>query len=170
MGGELGDKLSATGAAGFSSIALWDREISEPIDRLRDRADLVRRSQLRVCSSKLRMFLVQLCDDVARDGNVMKLACRQRAFPGEGSHDVRSLVDNIENIGYAGDYTFEVYNDGNMRSDPLFVADMQCGASNGCKRRLKASPWLACAIAVPRLLEPSAPWFWRARREATVRI
>ena len=106
---------------------LGSRDFSEPVDSLRHRADPGRRSHLRVCSCKLTMkltmFLAQWSDDVARNGAVMKPACHQRVCPSEGRHDVRSPVDKIENIGYAGDSTFEVYNDGYMGSNPLFVAE-----------------------------------------------
>ena len=73
-----------------------------------------------------KIFLVQLADYFFeysdRQADIIELARHQRLFPGEGLHDVRPLVQALEDRGYRGDYTFEVFNDDYVNSDPMVVA------------------------------------------------
>lgn len=64
-----------------------------------------------------RVFLVQLSDlmwqDVPSFEERMATARSFRVFPGEGVHSeqLAELVLRLDGIGYAGDYSFEVFND-----------------------------------------------------------
>jgi len=64
-----------------------------------------------------RIFLVQLSDFMWRETPTfeerMTTARTFRVFPGEGVHSeqLASLVLRLEQIGYRGDYSFEVFND-----------------------------------------------------------
>lgn len=64
-----------------------------------------------------RIFLVQLSDFMWQETQSfedrMTTARTFRVFPGEGVHSdaLADLVIRLENIGYAGDYSFEVFND-----------------------------------------------------------
>ena len=73
-----------------------------------------------------KIFLVQLADYFFeysdRQADIIELARHKRLFPGEGLHDVRPLVQALEDRGYRGDYTFEVFNDDYVNSDPMVVA------------------------------------------------
>lgn len=84
-----------------------------------------------------KIFLVQLADYFFeysdRQADIIELARHQRLFPGEGLHDVRPLVRLLEARGYRGDYTFEVFNDDYVNSDPLVVAE----------RGMQAARWLS---------------------------
>lgn len=86
-----------------------------------------------------RIFLVQLADYFYTYGDrpqdMMELARHQRVFPGEGLADVRPLVQHLESRGYAGYYTFEVFNDDYVNSDPATVA----------RRGMDAARWLGGA-------------------------
>ena len=83
-----------------------------------------------------KIFLVQLADYFFeysdRQADIIELARHQRLFPGEGLHDVRPLVQLLESRGYRGDYTFEVFNDDYVNSDPMVVA----------QRGMQAARWL----------------------------
>ena len=84
-----------------------------------------------------RVFLVQLADYFYPFGPTaadhMELARHQRLFPGEGLHDVRPMVRMLEAGGYRGDYTFEVFNDDYVNSDPLAIA----------RRAMESVRWIA---------------------------
>ena len=84
-----------------------------------------------------KIFLVQLADYFFeysdRQADIIELARHQRLFPGEGLHDVRPLVQLLESRGYRGDYTFEVFNDDYVHSDPMVVAE----------RGMQAARWLS---------------------------
>jgi sugar phosphate isomerase/epimerase len=64
-----------------------------------------------------RIFLVQLSDFMWQETQSfedrMATARTFRVFPGEGVHSeaLADLVIRLENIGYNGDYSFEVFND-----------------------------------------------------------
>ncbi|MDM0045740.1 sugar phosphate isomerase/epimerase family protein [Variovorax dokdonensis] len=83
-----------------------------------------------------KIFLVQLADYFYAHGStqtdMIELARHQRLFPGEGLHDVRPLVRLLEQRGYRGSYTFEVFNDDYINSDPAVVA----------RRAMDAVHWL----------------------------
>jgi sugar phosphate isomerase/epimerase len=84
-----------------------------------------------------KVFLVQLADYFFAYGDkpldIIELARHQRLFPGEGLQDVRPLVQLLEDMGYAGDYTFEVFNDDYVNFDPLAVA----------QRAMKSARWIS---------------------------
>lgn len=64
-----------------------------------------------------RIFLVQLSDFMWQETQSfedrMTTARTFRVFPGEGAHsaELADLVIRLEKLGYAGDYSFEVFND-----------------------------------------------------------
>jgi len=84
-----------------------------------------------------KIFLVQLADYFFeysdRQSDMIELARHQRLFPGEGLHDVRDLVQLLEDKGYRGHYTFEVFNDDYVNSDPMVVG----------QRAMKSARWLS---------------------------
>ncbi|GAC1542560.1 MAG: hypothetical protein NVS2B4_21310 [Ramlibacter sp.] len=87
-----------------------------------------------------KIFLVQLADYFFeysdRPADIIELARHQRLFPGEGLHDVRELVRLLEARGYRGRYTFEVFNDDYVNSDPMVVAE----------RGMKSARWVSEAV------------------------
>jgi sugar phosphate isomerase/epimerase len=58
-----------------------------------------------------------------------------RVFPGEGVHtpQLTELVLRLQRMGYAGDYSFEVFNDDYQQMPPAVVAE----------RGRRAAEWLA---------------------------
>jgi sugar phosphate isomerase/epimerase len=64
-----------------------------------------------------KVFLVQLSDflwqETRSPEDRMETARHYRVFPGEGVHspDVTALVRKLDDTGYRGDYSFEVFND-----------------------------------------------------------
>ena len=84
-----------------------------------------------------KVFLVQLADYFFDHGpshaDMIDLARHQRLFPGEGLHDVRPLVRLLESNGYRGSYTFEVFNDDYVNSDPVVIA----------RRAMQSARWVA---------------------------
>lgn len=64
-----------------------------------------------------KIFLVQLSDFMWQETRTfeerMSTARTFRVFPGEGVHSpaLAALVQKLERLGYAGDYSFEVFND-----------------------------------------------------------
>ena len=64
-----------------------------------------------------KVFLVQLSDflwqETRSPEDRMETARHYRVFPGEGVHspDVVALVRKLDDEGYRGDYSFEVFND-----------------------------------------------------------
>jgi sugar phosphate isomerase/epimerase len=93
-----------------------------------------------------KIFLVQLADYFfeysSSPADIIELARHQRLFPGEGLHDVRDLVQTLESMGYAGHYTFEVFNDDYVASDPAVVA----------QRGIASARWVADGVLQPRAL------------------
>ena len=64
-----------------------------------------------------KMFLVQLSDflwqEVRSAEERIETARHSRVFPGEGVHSdkVAAMVRELDEMGYRGDYSFEVFND-----------------------------------------------------------
>jgi sugar phosphate isomerase/epimerase len=76
-----------------------------------------------------KIFLVQLADFMFRElpsrEERIDTARHFRVFPGEGVHgaDVAELVRRVDDMGYRGDYSFEVFNDDYVQLPaPLVVA------------------------------------------------
>ena len=65
-------------------------------------------------------------------------------FPGEGVHNdlVAELVRRLERRGYAGDYSFEVFND-DYAQMPL---------ASVCERAMRSVNWIAGRVARRSLL------------------
>jgi len=86
-----------------------------------------------------KIFLVQLSDFLwqqihSREERI-ETARHLRVFPGEGVHDdlVAELVRRLERRGYAGDYSFEVFND-DYAQMPL---------ASVCDRAMRSVHWIA---------------------------
>jgi sugar phosphate isomerase/epimerase len=86
-----------------------------------------------------RIFFVQLSDfmwnEVRTPEERMATARTFRVFPGEGVHtpQLTELVLRLQRMGYAGDYSFEVFNDDYQQMPPSVVA----------ARGRRAAEWLA---------------------------
>ena len=86
-----------------------------------------------------RIFLVQLSDfmwnEVRTPEERMATARTFRVFPGEGVHseELKRLVQMLDRMGYAGDYSFEVFND-DYQGLPLATV---------AERAHRAAVWLA---------------------------
>ena len=86
-----------------------------------------------------RIYLVQLSDfmwnEVRTPEERMATARTFRVFPGEGVHtpQLTDLVQRLQRMDYAGDYSFEVFNDDYQQMPPAVVAE----------RGRRAAEWLA---------------------------
>ena len=86
-----------------------------------------------------KIFLVQLADFMWQEARTfeerMATARTFRVFPGEGVHSEQlvDLVLKLDALGYAGDYSFEVFNDDYVQMPLPFVAE----------RARKSALWLA---------------------------
>jgi sugar phosphate isomerase/epimerase len=86
-----------------------------------------------------KIFLVQLSDFMWQETRTfeerMATARTFRVFPGEGVHTAQivDLVQKIDAVGYAGDYSFEVFNDDYVQMPLPFVA----------QRARQSALWLA---------------------------
>ncbi|QKO20866.1 sugar phosphate isomerase/epimerase [Rhodoferax sp. BAB1] len=86
-----------------------------------------------------RIFLVQLSDFMWNETPTfeerMATARTYRVFPGEGVHttELIDLVQKLDRLGYAGDYSFEVFNDDFVQMPLPMVAE----------RARKSALWLA---------------------------
>ena len=86
-----------------------------------------------------KIFLVQLSDFMWQETRSfeerMATARTFRVFPGEGVHseEIAQLVLRLDRLGYAGDYSFEVFNDDYLNL-PLPVV---------CERARRSAVWLA---------------------------
>jgi sugar phosphate isomerase/epimerase len=95
-----------------------------------------------------RIFLVQLSDFMWNETPTfeerMTTARTFRVFPGEGVHSdaLSDLVLRLDRLGYAGDYSFEVFND-DYQQLPLPTV---------CSRAKRSAQWLAESV-----LHRSAP-------------
>jgi sugar phosphate isomerase/epimerase len=76
-----------------------------------------------------KIFLVQLSDfmwqEIRSREEGINTARHFRVFPGEGVHGdaVSGLVRQLDQMGYRGDYSFEVFNDDYMQMPPPVVTD-----------------------------------------------
>ena len=95
-----------------------------------------------------KVFLVQLADFMWQETRTpqerMETARHFRVFPGEGVHSaaLAELVRKLDRMGYAGDYSFEVFNDDYQQLPLPYVA----------QRAAHAALWLANGV-----LQRSAP-------------
>lgn len=86
-----------------------------------------------------RIFLVQLADFMWNEVPTLEeritTARTFRVFPGEGVHSglIVDLVRRLDELGYAGDYSFEVFNDDYQQMPPDSV----------CARARRSALWLA---------------------------
>ncbi len=86
-----------------------------------------------------KIFLVQLADFMWQETKTfeerMTTARTFRVFPGEGVHSeqLAELVQRLDRLGYAGDYSFEVFNDDYQQMPLPMVAE----------RGQRAALWLA---------------------------
>jgi len=84
------------------------------------------------------IFLVQLSDfmwnAIRSTAEQHATATHFRVFPGEGAHSdaLANLVRRLDNIGYGGDYSFDVYNDDYLQMPAETVAE----------RARRSSDWL----------------------------
>jgi sugar phosphate isomerase/epimerase len=90
-----------------------------------------------------KVFLVQLSDfmwqEVRSPEDRIDTARHFRVFPGEGVHNepVAELVRQIDDLGYRGDYSFEVFND-DYRQLPLPMV---------CERAKRAVKWVSDRVS-----------------------
>ena len=86
-----------------------------------------------------KIFLVQLSDflwqEVRSAEERIQTARHSRVFPGEGVHSdkVAEMVRQLDEMGYRGDYSFEVFNDDYLQLPPAAVA----------ARARKSAKWVA---------------------------
>jgi sugar phosphate isomerase/epimerase len=75
------------------------------------------------------IFIVQLSDymwnEIRSTAEQETTATHFRVFPGEGAHSegIANLVTRLDSIGYAGDYSFDVYNDDYLQMPAEAVAE-----------------------------------------------
>jgi sugar phosphate isomerase/epimerase len=90
-----------------------------------------------------KVFLVQLADFMWQETRSpeerMQTARHFRVFPGEGVHSeaVVNLVRRLDEMGYRGDYSFEVFNDDYTQLPPPVVAE----------RARRSVKWLASQMS-----------------------
>lgn len=108
-----------------------------------------------------RVFLVQLADfmwqEIQTVQERMETARHFRVFPGEGVHSdqLARLVRSLDRMGYAGDYSYEVFND-DYQQMPL---------ASVCRRARAASLWLAETVLRRAVPLPGGPrWVDSGRR------
>jgi sugar phosphate isomerase/epimerase len=105
------------------------------------------------------IFLVQLSDFMVHEMQSPEeraaTATRFRVFPGEGAHSdaVARLVLKLEEIGYLGDYSFDVYNGDYLQMPPEVIAD----------RARRAADWLGETVLRRALPVPNMPRLLAAR-------
>lgn len=89
-----------------------------------------------------RIFLVQLSDFMVQEIRSPEesgaTAARFRVFPGEGAHSdlLSQFVLRLEEIGYFGDYSFDVYNGDYLQMPPEEIA----------QRARRAADWLGESV------------------------
>ena len=97
-----------------------------------------------------KIFLVQLADFMWQETRTAEeritTARHFRVFPGEGVHsaDLSALVRRLHGMGYAGDYSFEVFNDDYSQLPQGFVAG----------RAMRAAQWLGACRRARSAREP----------------
>lgn len=75
------------------------------------------------------IFLVQLSDFMLQEIRTTEeqaaTAAHFRVFPGEGAHSesIAKFIVKLEEIGYYGDYSFDVYNGDYLQMPPEIIAD-----------------------------------------------
>jgi len=85
-----------------------------------------------------KIFFVQLSDFMWRETRTpeerIETARHMRVFPGEGAHsdDLLALVRKLDNLGYDGKYSFEVFNDDYQQLPPSVVT----------KRAMDSAKWV----------------------------
>ena len=90
-----------------------------------------------------KIFLVQLSDfmwtEIRGAEDRIETARHYRVFPGEGVHSdqLAQLVRKLDELGYRGDYSFEVFND-DYKQLPVAVV---------CERALKSVKWLVNVVS-----------------------
>ena len=90
-----------------------------------------------------KVFLVQLSDfmwhELRSPEDRIETARHFRVFPGEGVHNeaLAELVRKIDDLGYRGDYSFEVFND-DYRQLPLPMV---------CERAKRSVKWVSDLVS-----------------------
>jgi sugar phosphate isomerase/epimerase len=106
---------------------------------LANQADLERLAEI----EPRRLFLVQLSDfmwqELRSPQDRIETARHFRVFPGEGVHEEKlaQLVRTIDDMGYRGDYSFEVFND-DYRQLPLPMV---------CERAKRSVKWVSDLVS-----------------------
>jgi sugar phosphate isomerase/epimerase len=109
-----------------------------------------------------KIFLVQLSDFMWQETRTfeerMATARTFRVFPGEGVHTatVVEMVRRLDALGYAGDYSFEVFNDDYVQM-PLPMV---------CDRAWRAAQWLADDVLRRAAPQPNQLRLRQARLQA----
>lgn len=104
------------------------------------------------------IFLVQLSDylwpEIRTAEERVATATHSRVFPGEGAHseEIARLITKLDEIGYYGDYSFDVYNDDFLQMPPETVAN----------RARRAADWLGETVLRRSLPVPNMERLQRA--------
>ena len=102
-----------------------------------------------------KVFLVQLSDflwqQIRSREERMETARHLRVFPGEGVHNdlVAELVRRLERRGYAGDYSFEVFNDDYAQMPLASVWSAPCARCTGSPVGWRDVASRCCARSAP---------------------
>jgi len=104
------------------------------------------------------VFLVQLSDymwqEIRSTEEQAATATHFRVFPGEGAHSdgLADFITKLDEIGYCGDYSFDVYNDDYLQMPPETVAT----------RAQRAAEWLGETVLRRALPIPNVERLRRA--------
>lgn len=104
------------------------------------------------------VFLVQLSDYMWHENRSAEersaTATHFRVFPGEGAHSdgLADFITKLDEIGYRGDYSFDVYNDDYLQMPPETVA----------ARAQRAAEWLGEVVLRRALPTPNVERMKRA--------
>jgi sugar phosphate isomerase/epimerase len=105
------------------------------------------------------IFLVQLSDfmlqEIQTAEEQVTTAAHFRVFPGEGAHssELAKFVVKLEEIGYFGDYSFDVYNGDYLQMPPEVIAN----------RARRAADWLGETVLRRTLPVPNMERLRRSR-------
>jgi sugar phosphate isomerase/epimerase len=105
------------------------------------------------------IFLVQLSDfmlqEIQSTEEQAATAAHFRVFPGEGAHsdEIAKFILKLEEIGYFGDYSFDVYNSDYLQMPPEVIAD----------RARRAADWLGESVLRRTLPVPNMDRLRRAK-------
>jgi sugar phosphate isomerase/epimerase len=105
------------------------------------------------------IFLVQLSDfmlqEIQTAEEQVTTAAHFRVFPGEGAHssELAKFVVKLEEIGYFGDYSFDVYNSDYLQMPPEVIAN----------RARRAADWLGETVLRRTLPVPNMERLRRSR-------